>query len=123
MPAFTISRIQNLRETNRRLHFLLDSLVPNFLPPTAAAPQHMSALLSELLRAGAELRSQPLPAHGLDPELDEEIDNYRSHVEQLRELLPFIQSQLLRERARLEDQRTRVQSAAEWARASRQTLP
>jgi hypothetical protein len=44
-------------------------------------------------------------------------------VEQLRELLPFIQSQLLRERARLEDQRTRVQSAAEWARASRQTLP
>jgi hypothetical protein len=30
---------------------------------------------------------------------------------------------LLGERARLEAQRTRVRSAAEWARASRQTLP
>jgi len=121
MPTLTTSRSHNLRETNRRLRFLLDSLMPKCGYP-APAPEHMAGLLSELLRAGAELRSEPLPAPGQDPELDHEIENYRRGVEQLRELLPFIHRQLLGERARLEAQRSRVQSAAEWARASRQTL-
>jgi hypothetical protein len=82
----------------------------------------MAGLLSELLRAGMGLRAEPLPARGFDPELDEEIDQYRRHVEHLRDLLPSIHRQLLAERARLEAQRSRVQAAAAWARASRQTL-
>jgi hypothetical protein len=40
----------------------------------------------------------------------------------LRDLLPSLHRQLLAERSRLEAQRSRVQSAAQWARASRQTL-
>ena len=112
----------NLRDTNHRLGFWLDSMVCGPGQPAFATPEHMAGLLSELLRAGAGLRAEPLPAKGDDLELDAELENYRIHVERLRELLPSIHSRLLVERAQLEAQRTRVQSAAEWARASRQTL-
>jgi hypothetical protein len=122
MLALTRSRSQKLRDTNRRLHFLLDDLVASNGQPAVATPEHMAALLSELLGAGAELRAQPIPAKGDDPELDEELAQYRCNVERLRQLLPSIHSQLLVERARLEAQRAQVRSAAEWARASRQTL-
>jgi hypothetical protein len=112
----------NLRDTNHRLAFWLDSMVPGPGQPAIITPEHMAALLSELLRAGAGLRGEPIPTKGDDAELDGELELYRSHVERLRALLPSLHSQLLGERARLEAQRTRVQSAAEWARASRQTL-
>jgi hypothetical protein len=123
MPALALSRSQHLHETNRRLRFWLDSLRGQPGQPAAlAAPEHMAALLSELLYAGAALRAQPIPAPGRDPELDTELQDYRSQVELLRDLLPSLQRQLLAERSRLEAQRTRLRSAAEWARASRQTL-
>jgi hypothetical protein len=116
------SRSQNLRETNRRLLFWLDNIVARHEQTTVATPEQMAALLSELLQAGAGFRAQPIPAKGDDPELDGELDQYRRNVERLRDLLPSIHRQLLAERARLEAQRARVRSAAEWARASRQTL-
>jgi hypothetical protein len=111
-----------LRHANGRLGPWLDHLVPvenNPLPPT---PEQLSSLLSELLDAGAALRAQPLPPTGIDPELDFELNQYRRHVERLREILPAIHSELLLERSRLEAQRSRVKAAAEWARASRQTF-
>jgi hypothetical protein len=122
MPTLALSRSQTLRETNHRLNFWLESMRTPHGQPALATPEHMAGLLSELLRAGADLRAQPLPAKGSDPELDVELDEYRRHVEHLRDLLPSIHRQLLAERARLEAQRTRVRSAAEWARASRQIL-
>lgn len=118
----TLSRPQTFHETNRRLRDWLDRLRPERGGLGAAAPEHITALLSELSRAGAELRSEPLPAKGIDPELDKELEQYRRHVELLRELMPSIHNQLLVERTRLEAQRARMRSAAEWARASRQTL-
>lgn len=121
MPSLAESRSQNLRATNRRLRFWLDSMVPDS-GKMAVTPEYMAALLSELLRAGAELRSESIPAKGSDPELDCELETYRRNVEQLREVMPAIHRHLLAERARLEAQRERVRSAAEWARASRQTL-
>ena len=54
--------------------------------------------------------------------LEQELSDYRQNVEQLRELLPLIHRTLLNERARLEQERARVESAAEWARRSHQTL-
>ena len=114
--------LENLRGTNQRLSLWLDSMVPQPGRPAGATPEHMSALLSELLRAGAELRAEPLPPRGDDPELDREVAEYRGHVERLRDFLPSLHTHLLAERARLEAQRARVRSAAEWARASRQTL-
>jgi uncharacterized protein (DUF849 family) len=117
-----VSLAQNLRETNGRLCSWLDSMATKQGQPALATPEHIAALLSELLRAGAGLRAEPLTPRGDDPELDRELAAYRRHVERLRELLPSIHTQLLAERARLEAQRARVRSAAEWARASRQTL-
>jgi hypothetical protein len=115
------SLLLNLRETNRRLSFWLDGMVTP-RAQAVATPEQMSGLLSELLRAGTWLRAEPLPANGTDHDLNLELELYRGTVERLRDLLPAIHTQLLAERARLEAQRARVQSAAEWARASRQAL-
>ncbi len=113
---------QNLHETNRRLRFWLDSLFPEQEPPSAAKPQQMVGLLSELLRAGEWLqRGLPLEQKR-DPELEVELDHYRRNVLRLRELLPSIHRILLREKARLEAERAQVECAAEWARGSRRTL-
>lgn len=111
-----------LRNANCRLGPWLDCLVPSDGHSVLATPEQLSKLLSELLDAGAALRAHPLPLPGTDPELDFELTQYRRHVERLREMLPSIHSQLLLERSRLEAQRSRVKAAAEWARASRQTL-
>jgi len=118
MPSLSHS----LHDTNLRLAPCLDSLVLRPGGAAIASPEQMAALLSELLRAGAALRAQPIPAKGNDPELDVELETYRGHVERLRDLLPSIHRQLLAERARIEGQRSRVQSVTAWARASRQTL-
>ena len=128
---------QNLRETNARLGFWLDSLVADSAssPPQAraASPQQMAELLSELMRAGVWLRDLPASGNSVagkkdkkadlpDRAVEHELTQYRKHVERLRDLMPAIHSALLRERVRLEQERARVESAAEWARGSRQTL-
>ena len=114
------SLLQNLRETNQRLHFWIERVAPG--QAAVAAPEPMAGLLSELLRVGASLRQEPISAKGNNPVLDGELEKYRCNVERLRDILPAIHDQLLAERASLEAQRTRVRAAAEWANASRQTL-
>ncbi len=122
MTPLMLSRSSSLRETNHRLGSWLDRMIAEYGQRRVATPEEISSLLSELLRAGTELRAEPALAKGIDLELDRELGHYRRNVERLRDLLPSIHGQLLAERARLEAQRARVQSAAEWARASRQTL-
>jgi hypothetical protein len=117
---------QHLHEANSKLCVWLEDLVPSsgleegqdpvLLAPT---PRQMAGMLAELMRAGQCLRELPSEK---DPTLEMEVNQYRKNVERLRDLLPSIQVALLRERARLEQERARVQSAAEWARRSRQTL-
>jgi len=110
------------QETNRRLRFWLESLALSNdadVRPRPANPQQMSGLLSELMRAGVTLRSLP-PNRNLA--LQKELNEYRELVERLRDMLPAIHEGLLRERARLEDERNRLVSASQWAEASRQTL-
>jgi hypothetical protein len=121
MTALPSLRSESLRDTNRRLDSWLESIIaaPDRITIT---PECMGALLSELLRTGSDLRARPIPPKGTDPAWDEELDAYRQNVERLRGLLPSIHSHLLAERARIEGQRTRIRAAAEWARASRQTL-
>ena len=114
---------QKLHDSNARLGFWLDSITPDSpaspAPTRPVTPQQMSGLLSELMRAGQWLRNLP---EEKDAELGEELSAYRRNVERIRELLPSIHSTLLCERARLEQERTRVEAAAEWMRRSRQTL-
>jgi hypothetical protein len=116
------SLLPNLRETNRRLSVRLDGIVVKQGQTELTTPEHIAGLLSELLRAGAWLRAETLPANGTDPGLEEELKTYRHNVERLRELMPFVHRHLLAERARIEARRTQLRSAAEWVRASRQTL-
>ena len=128
MPLAPAELAQTLHDTNTRLCFWLDSLKLDSAPPDqrprAATPQQMAGLLSELMRTGQWLRTlasekDPTLDH---PTLDQELNQYRKNVERLRALLPSIHSTLLEERARLEQERARVESAAEWASCSRQTL-
>ena len=122
MPSLPLLQLQSLQDANCRLHSWLGSMVASHRQPAPITPELIAALLSELLRVGAGLRAQPLPVKGSDPELDVELDTYRRNVERLRALLPSIHTQLLVERARIEAQWTRIHSAAQWARASRETL-
>lgn len=121
MPSHASVLVSDFRETNRRLRFWLDQLLASSTEPTSrtATPAQMTGLLAELMRAGERLRA--LPA-GRDAALEPELALYRQHVERLRDLLPTIHATLLEERARLEQERQRLASAAEWAERSRQTL-
>jgi hypothetical protein len=108
-----------LHEANCRLDVWMEGLISFHAPARPATPQQMAGLLSELMRAGEWLRRLPSER---DAGLELELDQYRKNVDRLRTLLPSIHSALLLERARLEQERTRVKSVAEWARGSRQTL-
>jgi len=112
---------ENLRDANSRLGHWLDRLIPDVASsqPRAITPTQMSGLLSELMRAGASLRALPADR---EPVLAQQVSQYRRNVERLRDLLPSIHRTLLSERARLERERERIQSATEWARGSRQTF-
>jgi len=112
-----------LHETNSRLRFSLDCLLPasasDAALPRPATPEQMAELLSELRNAGQWLRTMPAEK---TPGLEQELCEYRKNVERLRDLLPSIHRALLSERARLEHERVRVRSAREWVDRSRQTL-
>jgi hypothetical protein len=112
-----------LHEANARLDFWLRSLTDASTQEASkthvATPEEMSGLLSELMRVGTYLRSLPERS---DSALLDEIAEYRKHVERLRDLLPSIHAGLLQERARLECERLRIESAAAWASRSQETL-
>jgi hypothetical protein len=56
-----------------------------------------------------------------DPDLDQALRDYRGFLERLQERMPDLHARLLLERARLEAQRTHLESANLWAEASRST--
>lgn len=118
MPA-AAEFAQDLHETNERMNAWLSSLVPAGTSVRPATPEQMNGILSELMRVGQFLRAAQ---HEPDSTVQQELGIYRKHVEQLRSLLPSIHATLLHERARLEQERQRLNSASEWVRASRQTL-
>jgi len=118
---------QTFRDTNSRLQLWLDEIGAPCGQPVVVTPENMAALLSELLRTGEALRAAPDSARGNDPALNDpvlkaELATYRRHVERLRDLMPSIRRHLVAERNHIEVQRARLQSAAQWSRASRQTL-
>ena len=122
MPSPLPLSSRDLHETNLRLTSCLDLVVTGQNQRRVITQEEISSLLSELMRAGAELHSRPIPAAGDDAGFDSELRQYCLQVERLRDLLPAIHAGLLVERARIEAQQSRMLSAAEWARASQQTL-
>jgi len=112
---------QHFREVTNRLHRKLDELTATAgsAHPPIARPQQISGLLAELRHTGEWLR---FLSAGPPPALQEELGNYRKVVERLRDLLPYVHAALLAERDRIERERFRVESAAQWAGRSRETL-
>lgn len=123
MPSLALDLVQELHETNRRVRLWLESLssasTEAGVQPCPATPEQMNGLLAELMRAGTWLRELP---ENRNAALAQEVAEYRKQIEQLRGLLLSIHDALLRERARLEQERNRLASAGQWARGSRQTL-
>jgi hypothetical protein len=111
---------QTLHETNQRLRYWLEGLAASPDGIAVATPQQMNGLLSELLRAGTWLR-EGIP-EDKDAALETALAEYRKTIERIRDVLPLVQGELLRERARLEAERSRIESVAQWAQGSRQTL-
>lgn len=124
MPTLVFEDLtESLHETNGRLSSYLNALAGlnagSLSDPRPASPQQMAGLLSELMRIGPCLRALPSRR---DAGLERELADYRKNVERLRELLPSIHGALLRERARLEQERSQVELAVKWAHGSSQTL-
>ena len=110
----------SLRQTNTRLRFWLESMAVDSPNPGAPKSQIISELLSELLRTGESLRTRRSQEHS--PQFEAEFIEYRRNLELLRSQMPAIHRHLLEERARLEAERTRIESAMQWAQGSNQTL-
>jgi len=106
---------QALRDANHRLDLLLTTLRPAHDSCPVSAEQ-MAAALAEVLRVGEWLRAGL--ANQTDGGMPEELQRYRQHLEQLRQLLPGVHAQLLTERSRLEAERAHLESAAAWARSA-----
>lgn len=112
---------RDLRQASVRIRGILSELAPR--EPKAAwhiaTPRQISDLLAELRKAAKCLKT--LPAHG-DAGVNIEACAYRQQVEHLYRVLPGIHSALVEERARLRQRRKRVDAAAAWAEASRETI-
>jgi len=120
MLDFTEEQLtENLRQANTRLRTWLEGLETDQEHPTTS-PQLISGLLSELLRTGVWLRGGLPEDRSL--QLQAEVGEYRRNLVRLRDQMPAIHSHLLRERARLEAERTRIELALQWAQGSHQTL-
>ncbi|HEY1271073.1 MAG TPA: hypothetical protein VGF08_03780 [Terriglobales bacterium] len=109
---------QTLSATNHKLHCLVQRLSA---PDAAQAviPDDLEELLTELLRMNQWLSEEGAKArlHAWGTGIEEYLDL----LERLRQLLPALHAGLLTERARLEAERTHLESASSWADSSRQT--
>ena len=109
--------------TLRAVNESLKSALVRFRPEQ----QHCSAIKAqELSDLGVAILQATDWVRGISPEAAPELKNesleYRSNLEQLKQLLPDFQIRLLAETSRLEVARCHVAAAAAWAGASTRTF-
>ena len=112
--------VARLRAVNQRLRSQLASLAGK-RTPGAIAPGVFPDLLQTVGNANAcrrEFSSNP----ATDPEWENEISEFRHHLELLATILPSLSGRLLAEKARLEVAKAHVAKAAAWAEARAKTL-
>jgi hypothetical protein len=80
-----------------------------------------TALRKEVLSAANCLRSVPAD-RGSDAELEKEISEYRTNLQQLAQILPLIHVGLQARRGRLQTALDHLQAAVAWAEASKKSL-
>jgi len=115
----TSQACKTMKDANRKLALLLDSIRGNETGQIALTAQHLSAILTEVSRGG-EWMGVRIAAES-DDELRRELDSYCCNLHVLRETMPQIHARLLTERARLEAERAHLDAAAAWARGVRST--
>ena len=108
--------LERVQHANRDLGQLVEMLTAND-GCIRITPEHLSILLSELLRVGERVQSEGIPEN--DPALFVALHQYRKLLEQVRDLLPSLQACLLTERARLEAERSHLEAAHAWAESSK----
>jgi len=113
MESLDISA-QAVEEANRKIGQFIDKLRPGqaSFPP---ALEEMTAVLAEIVHVGESMRDDQ--AQNAEGHLAEALTLYRSHLQQLQDLLPGLHARLLTERARLEAERAHVDAASAWARS------
>ena len=111
----------NLRLANTSLRAWLVRLRAEPLGLSEIQAKDLQNLLAELIRASSFLRGAcpDAPENG---ELENEIAEYRTHLESLAKVLPSVQGRLLAERARLQIEQAHLAARKAWAEASRRTL-
>ena len=114
-------RIEVLRLANRNLRTGLDRFRSARNTGGAIRPGDFSLLRNEVLRVANGLHSVSAAAPQ-DAELEKEISECRSHLQQLTEILPIVHVGLQARRGRLEAALGHLQAAAAWADASRKSL-
>jgi len=113
--------IQALRLSNRNLSAGLVRLQSGGDAPAAIRFGDFLALRTDLLRAANCMRSiSPDPA--LTAELEKEISEYRSNLEQIARVLPSVHGRLQAEKGRLETALDHLHAVAAWADASKDNL-
>ena len=118
MPSIPDPLGLEVEEITARFKVVLEALEAP-ASPRLLSPEQISQLLSDLMQAGQCMRAITT---GSNEELSRAVCACRGQIERLRGLLPFIHSALLRERARLTQERERLNSIAAWAQASNQSL-
>ena len=111
--------LPRLKQANQKLSTVVALLSSSPAAKVAITPDLLAAAFTEILRVGEWLQQGGI--RDSDPETDIEIRQYRSHLEQLRVLMPCLHAQLLTERARLEAERSHLETASAWAEVSHTT--
>ena len=111
--------LATMRAVNKNLKSALVRLRPERQNCSAIKAPELSDLRSTILQ-GAECRRRIFLQ--ATPELKNESLEYRSNLEQLKQLLPDFQVRLLAEKSRLEKAKSHAAAAAGWAGASTRTF-
>jgi hypothetical protein len=106
-----------VRQAAQALAHFLELLADSKTDRASLGPEDLTNLFVQIGRVGDILQARAGP----DPDLDQALLDYRGLLEQLQQRMPYLRARLLLERARLEDQRTHLESANLWAEASRRT--
>ena len=107
--------VQAIQDTNQRLDALIEVLRPA-QDSFSVTPEHMAAVLAEVLRAGEWLRA--CLARNAEGRMADELERYRLRLEQLRHLLPTLHAQLLTERSLLQAEKNHLEATAAWSRSA-----
>jgi hypothetical protein len=110
-----------LRQVNRNLRTKLERL-RSWQTADTASLRDFSGLRTEILHAAACLRRSDPGLELNDPELNREIAQYRTNLQQLAEILPVVHVRLRARRERLQAALDHLQAATCWADASKRSL-